>query len=55
MYSVFKHNLAYDVCMSLIVYYQNSWQVLQIQIKDYAKIMPICNCEKQVLNFDDMK
>ena len=51
MDSVFKFNLAYDVCMTLPLYYQNSQQMLLMQVKEYSKIVPIFNCEKQVLNF----
>ena len=43
MNSVFKRNLAYDACMSLPVYHQNSQQMLQMEVKEYAKTMPICN------------
>ena len=42
MDSVFKYNLAYDVCMSLPVYHQNNRQMLQMQVKEYAKT-PVCN------------
>ena len=51
MDSVFKYNLTCSIIvyMSLPVYHENSQQTLQMQIKEYAKIMPKCNLKKKTI------